>query len=123
MARRKINFYRSDTDDLYDDSYASYFYDMWLTYNDVAEDDRTDYARKVEFVRALSRLYDRFNLSAVGDELCYMMEYVRDLKYQQMPEEYVLIWHDEALKNCTVICVTGDSLEAMQRDIMRAVMR
>lgn len=123
MARRKINFYRSDTDDLYDASYADHIYDMWLSYNDVAEDDGTDYARKVEFVRQLSRLYDQFDIFTVGCEQCFMMEYIRDLKYQGMPTEYVLIWHDEALKNCTVIPVTGDSLEAMQRDIMRAVMR
>lgn len=121
MARRKINFYRSDTDDLYDASYADHIYDMWISYNDAAEDDR-NYARKVEFVRQLSRLYDQFDIFTVGCEQCFMMEYMRSLK-QCIPDEYVLIWHDEAFKNCTVIPVTGDSLEAMQRDIMRAVMR
>lgn len=126
MARRKINFYRSDTDDLYDDSYANYFYDMWLSYNDVEENEGSNYARKCEFVRELSRLYDRFNLSTIGYEPCFMMEYINSSKCQRFPDaqdEYVLIWHNATMNSCTVIPVTGDSLEAMQRDIMRAVMR
>lgn len=122
MARTKIRFFRSDTDDLYDDSYANYFYDIWMSYDDVSEDDGTDYACKCRFVHNLSALYSCFDISSVGYEQFYMMEYVRSLK-QCIPDEYVLIWHDGAMDSCTVINVTGDSLVAMQRDIMRAVMR
>lgn len=123
MARTTINFFRSDVDDLYDDSYASYIHDVWVSYNDAAEDESSEYARKWEFVRALSRLYDEFNISAVGYEQCFTMEYIRNQKDPQNHDEYVLIWHEATMKNCTVIDVTADSLEAMQRDIMRAVMR
>lgn len=123
MAGRKINFYRSDTDDLYDDSYANYIYDVWMAYDDNAEQSGSDYEAKCDFVRSLTRLYDRFDISVIGYEQCYMMNYIRNQKDPDNPDEYVLIWHDGTLMNCTVIPVTADSLEAMQRDIMRAVMK
>ena len=96
-----------------------------MNYNDTLEIAGSDYDRKEDFVCKLGKLYGAYDVDEMGRIKLFDIEYCRnqDDSYGGPMQEMVLIWHDDEMKYCTVVNVTADSLEAMQRDIMQAVMR
>ena len=88
------------------------------------DDLESTYKFKDEFIFNISTALDYSGCDMFGYFNYWSMTYeVYDL-YEYGIEEFVIIYHDlDPVPVATVINVTGDSLEAMLRDIMRAVMR
>ena len=124
-SNKDYHFFNGETDALFDDSWSGYIYETWMNYNDTLEIAGSDYDCKADFVWKLGNLYGAYDVNEMGRIKLFGIEYCRnqDDLYGGPMQEMVLIWHDDQMKYCTVVNVTGDSLEAMQRDIMRAVMR
>lgn len=124
-SNKDFHFFNCLTNELYDDSWSGYIYETWMNYNDTLETAGSDYDRKADFVWKLGNLYGAYDVNEIGKIKLFGIEYCRnqDDSYGGPMQEMVLIWHDDQMKYCTVVNVTADSLEALQRDIMNACLQ
>lgn len=98
---------------------------IFMSGNYVHPDDlKLIYQLKDEFIFNIGEALDCSGCDMLGYFNYLRMDYEVYDSYGYGVEEFVIIYHDlDPEPVATVINVTGDSIEAMLRDIMRAAMR